>query len=142
MLYMALVFYAGAGRSTWDMELQGREIRQAPRPCDRIGFIANTLSSMTSLVYRGTPPILEPVRDASELCMDSRASDSAAEKFYGIKIIGSVTMPLAVVSVILMQLMPSEVRPLVPALQSTWLHVHVSLAMLSMRRARSALRWQ
>jgi cytochrome c-type biogenesis protein CcsB len=30
-----------------------------------------------------------------------------------------------------MQLMPSEVRPLVPALQSTWLHVHVSLAMLS-----------
>jgi cytochrome c-type biogenesis protein CcsB len=40
-------------------------------------------------------------------------------------------MPLAVVSVILMQLMPSEVRPLVPALQSTWLHVHVSLAMLS-----------
>ena len=30
-----------------------------------------------------------------------------------------------------MQLMPSEVRPLVPALQSTWLHVHVTLAMLS-----------
>jgi cytochrome c-type biogenesis protein CcsB len=30
-----------------------------------------------------------------------------------------------------MQLLPSEVRPLVPALQSTWLHVHVTLAMLS-----------
>ena len=54
-----------------------------------------------------------------------------AEKGYKVKIIGSVTMPLAVVSVILMQLLPSEVRPLVPALQSTWLHVHVSLAMLS-----------
>ncbi len=40
-------------------------------------------------------------------------------------------MPLAVVCVILMQLLPSEVRPLVPALQSTWLHVHVTLAMLS-----------
>ena len=47
------------------------------------------------------------------------------------KIIGSITMPLAVVCVILMQLLPSEVRPLVPALQSTWLHVHVTLAMLS-----------
>src|ERR1035441_7895461 len=46
-------------------------------------------------------------------------------------IIGSITMPLAVVCVILMQLLPSEVRPLVPALQSTWLHVHVTLAMLS-----------
>jgi cytochrome c-type biogenesis protein CcsB len=30
-----------------------------------------------------------------------------------------------------MQLLPSEVRPLVPALQSTWLQVHVTLAMLS-----------
>ena len=40
-------------------------------------------------------------------------------------------MPLAVVGVILMQLLPSEVRPLVPALQSTWLHVHVTLAMLA-----------
>jgi cytochrome c-type biogenesis protein CcsB len=27
--------------------------------------------------------------------------------------------------------LPSEVRPLVPALQSTWLHVHVTLAMLA-----------
>ena len=53
------------------------------------------------------------------------------EKKFGVKIIGSITMPLAVVCVILMQLLPSEVRPLVPALQSTWLHVHVTLAMLS-----------
>ena len=40
-------------------------------------------------------------------------------------------MPLAVVGVILMRLLPSEVRPLVPALQSTWLHVHVTFAMLA-----------
>ena len=40
-------------------------------------------------------------------------------------------MPVAIVGVILMQLLPSEVRPLVPALQSTWLHVHVTLAMLA-----------
>jgi cytochrome c-type biogenesis protein CcsB len=46
-------------------------------------------------------------------------------------LIGSITMPLAVVSVGLMQLLDSDVRPLVPALQSTWLHVHVTLAMLS-----------
>jgi cytochrome c-type biogenesis protein CcsB len=30
-----------------------------------------------------------------------------------------------------MQLLPSATRPLVPALQSTWLHIHVSLAMLA-----------
>ena len=54
-----------------------------------------------------------------------------AEKRYGVKIIGTVTMPVTIVGVILMQLLPSEVRPLVPALQSTWLHVHVTLAMLA-----------
>ena len=30
-----------------------------------------------------------------------------------------------------MQLLRTEVHPLVPALQSTWLHVHVTLAMLA-----------
>ena len=47
------------------------------------------------------------------------------------KVIGTVTMPVAIVGVVLMQLLRSEVHPLVPALQSTWLHVHVTLAMLA-----------
>ena len=64
--------------------------------------------------------------------MSNELLDGAGvEKKFGVKIIGSITMPLAVVCVILMQLLPSEVRPLVPALQSTWLHVHVTLAMLA-----------
>jgi cytochrome c-type biogenesis protein CcsB len=50
---------------------------------------------------------------------------------WGVKVIGTITMPLAMVGVLLMQLLPSEIRPLVPALQSTWLHIHVTLAMLS-----------
>jgi cytochrome c-type biogenesis protein CcsB len=40
-------------------------------------------------------------------------------------------MPVAIVGVVLMQLLRSDVHPLVPALQSTWLHVHVTLAMLA-----------
>ena len=45
--------------------------------------------------------------------------------------IGTVTMPVAIVGVVLMQLLRTDVHPLVPALQSTWLHVHVTLAMLA-----------
>jgi len=48
-----------------------------------------------------------------------------------VKIIGTVTMPVAIVGVVLMQLLRTDVHPLVPALQSTWLHVHVTLAMLA-----------
>jgi cytochrome c-type biogenesis protein CcsB len=54
-----------------------------------------------------------------------------AEKKYGVKVIGTVTMPVAIVGVVLMQLLRTDVHPLVPALQSTWLHVHVTLAMLA-----------
>ena len=54
-----------------------------------------------------------------------------AEKKYHVKVIGTVTMPVAIVGVVLMQLLRTEVHPLVPALQSTWLHVHVTLAMLA-----------
>ncbi len=54
-----------------------------------------------------------------------------AEKKYDVKVIGTVTMPVAIVGVVLMQLLRTDVHPLVPALQSTWLHVHVTLAMLA-----------
>jgi len=54
-----------------------------------------------------------------------------AEKKYGVKVIGTVTMPVAIVGVLLMQLLRTDAHPLVPALQSTWLHVHVTLAMLA-----------
>jgi len=46
-------------------------------------------------------------------------------------VIGTVTMPVAIVGVVLMHLLRTDVHPLVPALQSTWLHVHVTLAMLA-----------
>jgi cytochrome c-type biogenesis protein CcsB len=45
--------------------------------------------------------------------------------------LGAITLPIAALALILMQVLPGEIRPLVPALQSTWLQVHVTLAMLS-----------
>ncbi len=45
--------------------------------------------------------------------------------------LGVITLPIAALALILMQVLPSEVHPLVPALQSTWLQIHVTLAMLS-----------
>ena len=45
--------------------------------------------------------------------------------------LGAITLPIAALALILMQVLPGEIRPLVPALQSTWLQIHVTLAMLS-----------
>ncbi len=93
--------------------------------------MANTLAVAHRWYLSGRPPFASIYEMLLSFVWAVAAMTLIAEKKFGVKIIGSITMPLAVVCVILMQLLPSEVRPLVPALQSTWLHVHVTLAMLS-----------
>jgi cytochrome c-type biogenesis protein CcsB len=54
-----------------------------------------------------------------------------AEWKLDIAFLGAITLPVATLAIILLQVLPGEIRPLVPALQSTWLQIHVTLAMLS-----------
>jgi len=54
-----------------------------------------------------------------------------AEWRFKLPFLGALTLPIAALALILMQVLPGEIRPLVPALQSTWLQIHVTLAMLS-----------
>lgn len=132
MLYTALVFYAGAATLYMGFGVTGveRYVRFASI-ATVIGFIANTIAAGHRWYLAGHPPFSTLYEMLLSFVWTVALLTLVAERGYKVKIIGSVTMPLAVVSVILMQLLPSEVRPLVPALQSTWLHVHVTLAMLS-----------
>ncbi len=132
MLYMALVFYAGAGALYMGYGVTGIErYVSVASVATMLGFLANTAAAGHRWYMAGRPPFSNMYEMLLSFVWTVALLTLVAERVYKVKIIGSVTMPLAVVSVILMQLMPSEVRPLVPALQSTWLHVHVTLAMLS-----------
>lgn len=132
LLYFALIFYAGAGALYMGFGVTGidRYVKVAS-VITMLGFLANTGAAAHRWYIAGRPPFSNLYEMLLSFVWTVAILTLVAEKFYGVKIIGSVTMPISVVSVILMQLMPSDVRPLVPALQSTWLHVHVSLAMLS-----------
>src|SRR4051812_45718639 len=132
MLYGALIFYAGAGALYMGFGVTGTEryIKYASL-FTVIGWLANTLAAGHRWYMSGRPPFASIYEMLLSFVWTVALLTLIAEKKYGVRIVGSITMPLAVVSVILMQLLPSEVRPLVPALQSTWLHVHVTLAMLS-----------
>ena len=132
LLYVSLLFYAGAGALYMGFGVTGttRYVGYAS-VCTALGLVGNTLAVAHRWYLSGRPPFATIYEMLLSLVWTLALLTLVAEKKYGIKIIGSVTMPLAVVCVILMQLLPSEVRPLVPALQSTWLHVHVTLAMLS-----------
>ena len=132
LLYVALIFYAGAGALYMGFGVTGvsRYVKVAS-VATAIGFAANTVAVAHRWYLAGRPPFASIYEMLLSFVWTVAALTLVAEKKLGVKIIGSITMPLAVVCVILMQLLPSEVRPLVPALQSTWLHVHVTLAMLS-----------
>src|ERR1700733_9022130 len=132
LLYVALIFYAAAGALYMGFGVTGTPRYVAfASSATAIGLVANTLAVAHRWYLSGRPPFASIYEMLLSFVWTVALMTLVAEKKFGVRIIGSITMPLAVVCVILMQLLPSEVRPLVPALQSTWLHVHVTLAMLA-----------
>jgi cytochrome c-type biogenesis protein CcsB len=132
LLYAALIFYAGAGALYLGFGVTATEsyIKFASL-ATWAGLIANTGAVAHRWYEAGHPPFASLYEMLLSFVWTLAALTLIAEKRYAVKVIGTVTMPVAIVGVVLMQLLRSEVRPLVPALQSTWLHVHVTLAMLA-----------
>src|SRR6478672_3603437 len=132
LLYAALIFYAGAGALYLGFGVTGTDayIKFASL-ATWAGLLANTAAVAHRWYEAGHPPFASIYEMLLSFVWTLAALTLIAEKRYGVKVIGTVTMPVAIVGVVLMQLLRSDVRPLVPALQSTWLHVHVTLAMLA-----------
>src|ERR1700675_4509076 len=132
LLYAALIFYSGAGTLYLGFGITGTPsyIRFASlATC--AGLLANTGAVAHRWYEAGHPPFASIYEMLLMFVWTLAVLTLIAEKKYGVQVIGTITMPLAIVGVVLMQLLRTEVRPLVPALQSTWLHVHVTLAMLA-----------
>jgi cytochrome c-type biogenesis protein CcsB len=132
MLFASLVFFLAASALYIGFGVSGAEKNvRAGSIYVILGFLAVTGAAGHRWYVAGHPPFANIYEMLLSFVWTVALLTLYAEKHFGVKLIGSVTMPLATVSVSLMHLLPSEVRPLVPALQSTWLHVHVTLAMLS-----------
>jgi ABC-type transport system involved in cytochrome c biogenesis permease subunit len=132
LLYAALIFYAGAGALYLGFGVTGTEsyVRFASL-ATWAGLAANTGAVAHRWYEAGHPPFASIYEMLLSFVWTLAVLTLIAEKKFGVKVIGTVTMPVAIVGGVLMQLLRTDVRPLVPALQSTWLHVHVTLAMLA-----------
>ena len=132
LLYAALIFYAAAGALYLGFGVTGTEsyVRFASL-ATWAGMLANTGAIAHRWYEAGHPPFASIYEMLLSFVWTLAVLTLIAEKKYGVRIIGTVTMPVAIVGVVLMQLLRTDVHPLVPALQSTWLHVHVTLAMLA-----------
>jgi len=132
LLYAAVIFYAGAGTLYLGFGITGTPsyIRFASL-ATWVGLLANTGAVALRWYEAGHPPFASIYEMLLMFVWMLAVLTLVAEKRFGVKVIDTVTMPVAIVGVVLMQLLRTEVHPLVPALQSTWLHVHVTLAMLA-----------
>jgi len=131
-LYVTLTFFAAATALYLGFAVTGvASYVRAATVATVFGFLAITAASGMRWYAAGHAPFSSIYEMLLSFVWTLAALTLFVEWKYGVRVIGTVTMPLAVVSVTLMQLLPSAARPLVPALQSTWLHVHVTLAMLA-----------
>ena len=132
LLFATLIFYSGAGALYLGFGVTGTEsyVKFASL-ATWLGLIANTAAVAHRWYEAGHAPFSSVYEMLLSFVWTLAVLTLVAEKKFGVKVIGTVTMPVAIVGVVLMQLLRTEVHPLVPALQSTWLHVHVTLAMLA-----------
>lgn len=132
LLYAVLMFYGAAAVLYIGFAVTGIDrYVQFASLATWAGFIANTSAAAHRWYAAGRPPFSNIYEMLLCFIWTLAALTLFVEQRYRVRVVGTVTMPLAVLGVVLMQLLPSAVRPLVPALQSTWLHIHVTFAMLS-----------
>jgi cytochrome c-type biogenesis protein CcsB len=132
LLFAALIFYSGAGALYLGFGVTGTpSYLKFASFSTSLGLVANTAAIAHRWYESGHAPFSSVYEMLLSFVWTLAVLTLVAEKKYGVKVIGTVTMPVAIVGVVLMQLLRTDVHPLVPALQSTWLHVHVTLAMLA-----------
>jgi cytochrome c-type biogenesis protein CcsB len=131
-LYIALVAYLGAS-ALYIASLAIREARLAAAgvALTRGAFLMHTTAIAVRWVAAGHAPFSNIYEMVLMFSWSVVLFQLVGEWKLGLKYFGAVTIPVTALALVLMQVLPGEIRPLVPALQSSWLQIHVTLAILS-----------
>jgi ABC-type transport system involved in cytochrome c biogenesis permease subunit len=131
-LYLALIAYLGAGALyVFSAALRQSGLLTGAMAFTRGGFMLHTTAIAVRWASSGHAPLSNIYEMVLMFSWGVIALHELAEWNFKLPFLGAITVPIAALSLILMQVLPGEIRPLVPALQSTWLQIHVTLAMLS-----------
>ena len=132
LLHATLLFYVGAAALYLGFGARGTEgyLRWASLST-WLGLAANTAAVAHHWYQAGHPPLTNLYETLLSFVWAVALLTVVAERRYGVRVIGMITMPLAIAGVVLMEQLRTEVHPLSPLLQSNWLQVHVTLAILA-----------
>ncbi len=131
-LFVALIAYLGASvlygtSAAW----RQTDLYERARWFARCGLILHTVAILARWASSGHAPLSDIYEMVLVFSWAVVVFNTVAEWRLKLPALGAITLPIAALALILMQVLPSEIHPLVPALQSTWLQIHVTLAMLS-----------
>ena len=132
LLYLALVGYLGASA----LHISSLAVRQSnllagAEALTRGSLLLHTAAIVTRWVTAGHAPLSGIYEMVLVFSWAVVVLHEVAQWKLEIPFLGAITLPVATLAIVLLQVLPGEIRPLVPALQSTWLQIHVTLAMLS-----------
>ncbi len=132
LLFLALLSYLGASAFyVGFVPLRGEILHRMALGATVIGLLFHTGAVVHRTYDAGRPPFSNMYEMLLSFAWGVVLVSIIFEKKYKMTFAGSVTLPIATLALILTQLLPSEIRPLMPALQSTWLHIHVTFAMFA-----------
>jgi cytochrome c-type biogenesis protein CcsB len=96
------------------------------------GWMLQTASLALRWMEAGHPPWSNIYEMLLFVSWGMLAMNLLIERLHGFKFSGAVVLPLASVAMLVASLLPhKETGPLIPALQSKWIFIHVALAMTS-----------
>jgi cytochrome c-type biogenesis protein CcsB len=131
-LYLALLGYLGASvLYVFSLAVRESNLLAGAEALTRGGLLMHTGAIVIRWVTSGHAPLSSIYEMVLVFSWAVVVLHEVAEWKFKIPFLGAITLPIATLAITLLQVLPGEIRPLVPALQSTWLQIHVTLAMLS-----------
>lgn len=95
-----------------------------------VGFLAHTSAIILRAQAVGHLPLSNLHESMTFFSWTITLAFLISKYKYRIEILGAFVMPLAFITLGYAAVLPSEVRPLLPVLKSSWLGIHVTLAVL------------
>lgn len=96
-----------------------------------IGLLANFVYFFTRWGATGHPPLSNMFEFTTAFGMTLVLGFVVIYALYKTAVLGMVILPVALLIIAFASMFPSEVSPLIPALQSNWLAIHVSTVVLA-----------
>ena len=96
-----------------------------------VGFIFHTLAMILRIVESGRLPFSNQFEFASSFTWGIVLCYLVIHYYYKFTSVGAFVMPLAFLMMGYASLLPKDIKPLMPALQSNWLSFHVGSAIIS-----------